>query len=193
MLADGGDEGFPAAMAADDKGVVPRRLQGGRKVDEAADTGDAGHRAARDVREQGGQAEKADVAGHEDGHGPFLIGQRSGKLTNIVTPVRRDQALPGSRKRRQHPLVADEDGRSLYGRFGLPRQQSRIAGPCADNIYVHGMSPFMGARRSQSARTQMPRCGNSFKRTTSLRVTLARKNFPNGAIFRELRLPYLPE
>lgn len=58
MLADGGDQGFPAAMAADDKGVVPRRLQGGRKVDEAADAGDADHRAARDVREQGGQAEK---------------------------------------------------------------------------------------------------------------------------------------
>ena len=113
MLADGGDEGFPAAMAADDKGVVPRRLQGSRKVDEAADAGDADHRAARDVREQGGQAEKADVAGYEDGHGPILIGQRSGKLTNIVTPVRRDQALPGSRKRRQHPLVADEDGRSI--------------------------------------------------------------------------------
>ena len=72
MLADGGDEGFLAAVAADDESVVPCRLQGRGKIDETADAWHAGHRAAGNIRKQGGETEKADISRYQDGHGAFV-------------------------------------------------------------------------------------------------------------------------
>lgn len=84
MMAHGFCQGIAAAMAADNIGIMPVRLQESGEIHQTADAGYADDMTVRQVPDERRQTVKPDVARYEDSHRAAVRKERQGQLIYFI-------------------------------------------------------------------------------------------------------------